>query len=341
MAERAQAHLIGPLLRDVSRSFYLTLRVLPRELRPAISLAYLFARASDTIADTKVVPRERRRELLRRFRQQFEGGARGADLADIRAALAASQSLPAEKLLLERLDECFAMFAALPPDDRRRIASLLDTITRGQEGDIERFPGESERQLVALETDAELDDYTFAVAGCVGEFWTRMCAAHLPALAGWDIEGAVALGIRFGKGLQLTNILRDIPKDLRIGRCYIPSQRLAEAGLRPGDLLSPGAAENFRPLYHDYLGTTLAHLDCGRRYTLSLPRPLWRLRLACAWPILIGLRTIARLRASDDILDPARRIKISRGEVYRILLRSVLVCRNDARLGALLTPPDS
>ena len=50
-----QSELIGPLLRDVSRSFYLTLRVLPNAVRPQISVAYLLARASDTIADTDAV----------------------------------------------------------------------------------------------------------------------------------------------------------------------------------------------------------------------------------------------------------------------------------------------
>ncbi|MCX7825074.1 MAG: squalene/phytoene synthase family protein, partial [Verrucomicrobiae bacterium] len=64
MTESDREQIIGPLLKEVSRSFYLTLRVLPGALRPAISLAYLLARASDTIADTKVVPREKRRQHL-------------------------------------------------------------------------------------------------------------------------------------------------------------------------------------------------------------------------------------------------------------------------------------
>lgn len=335
MAGRERAQLIGPLLRDVSRSFYLTLRILPHELRPAISLAYLFARASDTIADTKVVPRDRRRELLVRFREQFEHGTKAEDLALIRGDLAPAQSLPAERLLLERLDECFAMLTSLSAEDQRRIAELLGVIVRGQEGDLVQFPGETEEELASFETDGQLDDYTFAVAGCVGEFWTKMSAAHVPALGGWDLPEMEALGIRFGKGLQLVNILRDIPKDLRIGRCYLPRQTLREAGLRPADLLSPETTKKFRPLYQRYLDLTLAHLDCGRRYTLAIPTSLWRLRLACSWPILIALKTVALLRESRDVLDPARRVKVSRGEVYRIVLRSLLACRSNSWLNAI------
>ena len=51
MAESPQKVLNG-LLQGVSRSFYLTLRVLPGSIRPQIGLAYLLARTTDTIADT-------------------------------------------------------------------------------------------------------------------------------------------------------------------------------------------------------------------------------------------------------------------------------------------------
>ena len=48
------------LLQSVSRSFYLTLRILPAAVRPQIGLAYLLARTTDTIADTELVSLEQR-----------------------------------------------------------------------------------------------------------------------------------------------------------------------------------------------------------------------------------------------------------------------------------------
>src|SRR5438034_10320920 len=56
--------LLTSLLKQVSRSFYLTLRALPRPIRPHIGVAYLLARASDTIADTDIVPVEPRLRAL-------------------------------------------------------------------------------------------------------------------------------------------------------------------------------------------------------------------------------------------------------------------------------------
>lgn len=334
MTQQKRDQLIGPLLRDVSRSFYLTLRVLPAALRPAISLGYLLARASDTIADTKVVPRDKRHAHLVRFRQQFERRCDAGELALIRSDLAQHQSLPAEKLLLEKLDDCFAMLASLPDDDRARIGELLSVITRGQENDLVQFPGETEKDLAAFETDRQLDDYTYDVAGCVGNFWTGMCVAHLRALRDWNVAEMTALGIRFGKGLQMTNILRDIPKDLRIARCYLPRQRLAEAGLKPEDLLLPATMGRFRPVYDSFLDLTLGHFDAAWRYTLAIPRTCGRLRLACLWPIFIGLKTLALLRRSDDVLDPNKRIMVAQGDVNRMLVKSVVFCRSNKVLDA-------
>jgi farnesyl-diphosphate farnesyltransferase len=130
-------------------------------------------------------------------------------------------------------------------------------------------------------------------------------------------------GIRFGKGLQLVNILRDLPADLRNGRCYLPADQLAGAGLSPADLLWPANEAKFRPLYGRYLDCAAAHLAAGWAYTNTIPWSHLRVRFACTWPILIGLETLKRLRA-EPILDPTRRVKIARAEVRSIIVRSVV-----------------
>src|SRR3954454_168752 len=65
--------LRGPLLRSVSRSFYLSLRFLPKALRDPLSLAYLLARATDTIADTTEAPVPLRTEALRTLAAAIQG----------------------------------------------------------------------------------------------------------------------------------------------------------------------------------------------------------------------------------------------------------------------------
>ncbi len=135
----------------------------------------------------------------------------------------------------------------------------------------------------------------------------------------------MADGIRFGQGLQLVNILRDLPADLKNGRCYLPLEQLTPAKLTPENLLQPEHEASFLTLYRAQLELADAHLAAGWRYTNTLPGGQFRVRLACAWPILLGARTIAKLRVAG-VAELRRRVKVSRGEVYALLALSLLAC---------------
>lgn len=318
----AGADLTTALLKRVSRSFYLSLAVLPPAVRPTIGLAYLLARASDTIADTRLIDRTSRITHLETLRAALgEGDA--AHVSGVVRATSGSQALPAERALLERLPECLAALRTLPAADRARVRAVLETIIEGQIQDLRVFPGEDEGKLAALETRDDLDRYTYLVAGCVGEFWTEVHVAHRPRLRHWDLPRMRALGVRLGKGLQLTNVLRDLPRDLRQGRCYLPRQDLARLGLEPRDLLDPGRAPAARPLLMEWLHAALDHYEAGWQYTFAIPRREARMRLACAWPLLIGLRTLDLLAASPNWLDPAITLKVPRVRVYGLMAHSL------------------
>jgi farnesyl-diphosphate farnesyltransferase len=307
------------LLRDTSRSFYLTLRVLPASVRPQIGLAYLLARTTDTIADTELVPVAERVVTLTTLAQRIDGTLEAPlDLQPVLDASVRSAS-PAERQLLERTESALSLLRALSAADLSDVRAVLATITSGQILDLQRFATATPTQPVALRSDIELDDYTYRVAGCVGEFWTRMTRRHCFPEVRLDDARFLEKGIRFGKGLQLVNILRDLPRDLRQGRCYLPAPELASVGLQPTDLLDPNREPQLRPVYNRWRDQAEESLAAGWAYTLTLPHSQRRLRLACAWPILIGGRTLARLR-TGRILDPAVRIKIPRSEVRSLLL---------------------
>jgi farnesyl-diphosphate farnesyltransferase len=318
--EYAPSQMLTSLLRDVSRSFYLTLRVLPGAIRPQIGLAYLLARTSDTIADTQLVPLDQRLAALQALSDQILGRSSAPfGLAD----LARQQGSPAERALLEKCDTTLALLRDLSRPDRDLVVAVLQTIISGQELDLRRFAGASQNNVIALNSAEELDDYTYRVAGCVGEFWTRICHAHLFSNTNLDEGFLLANGIRFGKGLQLVNILRDLPIDLRQGRCYLPADRLKGSNLNPADLLQPSNEERVRPLYNELLNQAEGHLTAGWAYTNHLPWRSVRVRLACAWPLLIGQQTIELLR-SGSVLKTEPRLKVSRRAVKEILWRSVL-----------------
>jgi farnesyl-diphosphate farnesyltransferase len=326
--------LLAEVLRGVSRSFYLTLRVLPSDLREPVGLAYLLARAADTVADTRLIsPGDRLGHLLA-FRDQVKGPARLEALRQLEMALTDKQSRPAERELLTRLPAAFSMLEASPEPDRALVRSVVVALTRGMETDLTTFPAEDSGRIAAFDDDAALDRYTYDVAGCVGEFWTAITMAHVPSLKAWDGERMARTGVAFGKALQLTNVLRDVPKDLRIGRCYLPRAGLSGVGLSPEELLDPSNGVRARPVLEAWIETALGHYAAAEEYLLAIPRRCVRLRLAVLWPILIGLATLARLARNQRWLDPAHPSRVSRGWVYQTMALSWPGARSNRLLRA-------
>ncbi|HEX7766360.1 MAG TPA: squalene/phytoene synthase family protein, partial [Nitrospira sp.] len=158
--------MLRDLLKQVSRLFYTTLVVVPADVRDQIGLGYLFARAADTIADTDLIERARRLEFLSQLKAQFVSDQISwSQIRDIQQAMGPLQQDSSERVLLERLEDCFRLFQECSPEDRRRVQRLMTTLTQGMEMDLSRFPGQSVTDLVALKTPDDLDRYTYYVAG--------------------------------------------------------------------------------------------------------------------------------------------------------------------------------
>ena len=316
---------IDKLLETTSRSFYPTLKYLPKKIRGQIGLLYLLARLADTIADSKHGETDVLLDLLNKYNDVAQGRSRKLpdfnDLAEI-------QTNPHEAELLMNAEDVIEGLSEYEEGDRQRILECLEIIVGGQVLDLQRFgPAKEGGNISSLKTNEELDDYAYRVAGCVGTFWSKMSLAHLMTLPPEKEKVFLEKGIQLGKALQMINILRDIPEDLRFGRCYIPSEALAEHGLEPEDILGDSNLEVFRPLYDSYLDLTNIHLEAATDYIRMLPDKQFRLKASCMLPVLIGQRTVTLLR-TGNILDSNERIKVTRDEIKsyaRKLLRALII----------------
>jgi len=88
-------------------------------------------------------------------------------------------------------------------------------------------------------------------------------------------------------------------------------------------LLDPAVEPRLRPLYNGYLDQAEEHLRAGWAYTTSLPRSSVRVRLACAWPVLIGFETLKLLRTGQALAGSP--LKITRGHVRRAIRRTLIL----------------
>ena len=320
--------LRGSILASVSRSFYLSIRLLPKKLRDPVSLGYLLARASDTIADTTDVPIDLRTENLRLLARGIQGEALGNAIVDLSASLAPLQKNKDERALIESLQPCLDWLEQSEVGDREDIRAVLEQINRGQILDLERF--RNPKQIVALETAAALDEYTYLVAGSAGEFWTRLCFRHLPKFATRSEDEMLRMAKQYGTGLQLINILRDAGDDLRAGRCYFPAEDLAVAAMEPTQILRE--PERFQPIYRKWREKAERGIESGLQYSRAIRNR--RVRTATVLPALIGARTLALLRdAGATALR--RHIKVPRRKVRGIVASLVLGFGSRARIEAL------
>jgi len=308
------------LLEGTSRSFYLTLKRLPKSVKGQIGLLYLLARISDTIADSGDSGGEDLLELLEDYNNRAQGHSDSmpdfSNLSDV-------QENPAEGLLLRGAHGPIELLEQASVVDQELIRRCLDTIVSGQRMDLERFSDKDGSGIRSLTRYEEMDDYAYRVAGSVGEFWTEICLEHAFEASAEMKGDLMSSGVRFGKALQLINILRDIPEDLEIGRCYIPTEDLEKIGLSPNDLLHSDSIDIFRPLLNQYIARTEEHLDEAVRYIGLLPHNQYRLRGACMIPVIIGKRTLALLK-TQNVLDRRNRVKVSRKEIKEII-RKVIV----------------
>ncbi|HEU0208609.1 MAG TPA: phytoene/squalene synthase family protein [Candidatus Udaeobacter sp.] len=306
------SHLQTALLRSVSRSFYLSIQLLPRQLREPIALAYLLARTTDTVADTPQISTSVRMETLKVLSDMIQRTGLQDTSAELVAGFVPLQKNTGEQQLLESLADCLAWLDMMENPDRNDIRTVLGKITRGQMLDLERF--EFPNKIRALGTAADLDEYTYLVAGCVGEFWTRLCFRHVDSFANFSEDKMLALGKSYGMSLQLINILRDAGSDLRSGRCYFPERELNAAHLTPSQILTE--PERFQTIYREWLNKATVGLRSGIEYARAINNR--RVRAATVLPALIGARTLALLQAAGSMVLQ-RSIKISRAEVREII----------------------
>ena len=313
------------ILRSVSRSFYLSIRFLPAQLREPIALAYLLARTTDTVADTTQISVSMRMETLKLLCNGIQSTASHDVVTELVASFVSLQENESERRLLASLPDYLACLEATEHADRNNIRVVLEKITRGQMFDLQRF--DTPREIRALSTAADLDEYTYLVAGCVGEFWTRLCFRHVRQFASRTEDEMLALGKRYGTALQLINVLRDVGSDLRTGRCYFPEHELNAAHLSPLQIFSE--PERFQPIYRIWLGKAKTGLVSGMEYSRTIKNR--RVRAATVLPALIGARTLSLLEASG-IAALQRPVKIPRAEVRTIILSLGLTLASHRRI---------
>lgn len=293
------------------------------------------ARAGDTVADTEAVDPAARERMLGQLETAARRLARGEPIT-LEAAPLGPGGIPEERTLLTQLPLVADWVNELSVPARKRAGEVCATLFAAMHRDLARF-GVTNHRVLALPDAGALDTYLYGNAGCVGGYWAQELATTSHRFTGLDVQSLERAGVHLGKALQRVNVLRDLAKDLRRGRCYLPAAELADHGLDPRDLYFPDALPHLRPLLEAHIQAARTDLAAGLEFFHHLPHRWVRQRAAAGLPAVLARRTLDRLAAEPHrVLDAHDTVKVPRPEVKRLIARFLLLPPTDRGLDRLV-----
>jgi farnesyl-diphosphate farnesyltransferase len=315
------------LLQGVSRTFALTIPQAPEALRDVIGNAYLLCRTVDTIEDEPALDAADTRSFAEEYIEVVNGRASPEAFATRLAPRLSDATLPAERELVARTPTVITILRSFPPAQQAPVRECVDIMARGM------VEFQETRSLGGLEDLRHTDRYCYHVAGVVGEMLTRLFCEHVPEMAR-NRERLLALGVSFGQGLQMTNILKDVWEDRRRGACWLPRSVFAAHGFDLDTLSEQTRDPGYAAGLHDLVGVTHRHLRDALEYTLMIPARERGMRNFCLWAIGMALLTLRKIEKRPDY-RAGEEVKISRRSVLATISISRLSVRHDRLLRLL------
>jgi farnesyl-diphosphate farnesyltransferase len=317
------------ILPRVSRTFALSIKVLPGPLGRAVLAAYLVCRVADTIEDDPALPAPRKAALLDALLDALDDAA----LADaLPGRLTILGGDPAHVALCAHADQVLLLYRAIPEPSRGHVRHWVREMVTGMRQFVLRYP-----HGIRIETIEEYREYCYYVAGTVGYMLTDLWRAHAPSIGESRYRVLRERCRAFAEALQTVNILKDVAADAQTeNSIYVPAHALAQQGSGHDTLLS----DEHRPRNLRALEglVQLARHDCelALEYLTLLPRRALAIRLFCLLPLAFCFATLRELVRPDAMLRPGAPVKIGRGEVRALLAAAPLVVGSNALVRWLL-----
>ena len=318
-----QAHV----LPGVSRTFALTIPVLPDQLATVMTNAYLLCRLADTIEDDIGLNSEQKSDFHRRFVAVVEGSEPAEPFAADLLPLLSERVLPAERDLVANAAAVLRVTHSCTPAERAALERCVRIMCTGMP-EFQR--NKSLRGLADLD---ELAAYCYHVAGVVGEMCTELFCLHTPELAERR-EEMMRLAPSFGQGLQMTNILKDIWDDRQAGACWLPRTAFGNGKFDLTRLEELHETREFKEGLDSLIGVAHAHLRNALEYTCMVPKREAGIRRFCLWAIGLAVLTLRKIHHHPGFRSGAE-VKVSRRTVKATVFATNLTLLSNRTLGLM------
>lgn len=309
------------ILPNVSRSFALCIKVLPRPLNEQMMVSYLIYRVLDTIEDSDA-PLQEKKGLFDEFLGLLS--CRKMDRAAVERCskkMLARLDYTYEKELLGNASAVAGVYYSQPTGARRYILMRGRAMARGMH----------EFQKRKIETFADQNQYSHYVAGVIGYLFNDLL--HLNGIITKELKRRLHRYARhFGLALQKVNILRDIAHDIAANRHYWPSALIAKYGLTYENLCLGEKREAAMKVLREQIQNAHDYLVSAMKYITMLPEKAVRVRMFCLIPLFMAIESYVKCIDNQEVFDSGKVVKISREQVYGIVAKSQLWGSSNERL---------
>jgi farnesyl-diphosphate farnesyltransferase len=316
------------VLPAVSRTFALSIRMLPGTLGRAVLASYLLCRIADTLEDEPVMPAAQKASLLDELLACFDHPA-AADAFPARVATLTGE--PAHVRLTRNTDLVFVLYRRLPPNTRIAVHRWVGEMITGMRKFVLLYP-----HGIRIQHLEEYREYCYYVAGTVGYLLTDLWHEHAPSIGERQYEALREKCRAFAEALQTVNILKDVATDAeQENSIYIPEDLLRAHGSSHAGILSDVQVKGTRAALATLVQLAWRDLDGARSYLLLIPRRAVSIRLFCVLPLLFAYATLRDLTRTPQALARREVVKISRREVKSLTVLGVLVIMSNRGLAWL------
>ncbi len=312
-------------LQHVSRSFALTIPQLPPALQDPVTNAYLICRIIDTIEDEESLTPPEKSFFFREFLDVLNGRTSGVEFADALCPKLNGRTLPQERELIGNTPLIISDHLTFSPRQQTAIRRCAGIMADG----MSRF--QAVQDLGGLRDLGDLEEYCYYVAGVVGEMLTELFCDYSDRIAE-NRKKLLELAVSFGKGLQLTNIVKDLWDDNKQGVCWLP-RALFGASAASRDPLMTSPSESLTKALAVVTDLARSHLERALAYTLLIPRSETGIRRFCLWAI--GMAVFTLNNADKRMHRENGSAKISRRALKAIILVTNAAARSNFCLETL------
>jgi len=317
------------ILPGVSRTFSLSIRLLPGDLGAAVRCAYLLCRIADTIEDEPQLAAQDKASLLDLLSNCFDEPAATSELTARTAEIRGK----AEHLrLVHNADLVFIAFRDLPAATRQHVRHWVREMIAGMRKFVLAYP-----RGVRIQTLAEYKEYCYYVAGTVGFLLTDLWHEHVPSIGARQYAILRSHCQAFAEALQTVNILKDVARDAEHeNSVYVPEEFLRRHGSAQTTILAFDRAEQNHAALAPLMELAWRDLDEATAYFLAIPRRAVAIRLSCALPLLFAYATLRDLTRRPGAIARREVVKISRSEVKSLTMLSMLGVLSNRAMTALV-----